>query len=89
MTRSLILAAHGEFARAARLSWGGVALFVAMLFNACALIALGAGRMRMSTVWQPRIERWAPRAIVFCADVTLAIWAMGWLIAFARAWLSR
>jgi len=89
VTRSLILAAHGDLARAARLSWGGIALFVAMLFSGSALVALGVGRMRPSTIWQPRIERWAPRAIVDCADVTLALWVMGWLIAFARAWLSR
>jgi hypothetical protein len=89
VTRAVILAAHGEFARAARLSWGGVALLLATLFSGVVLIVYGIARLRAPARWQPRIERWAMRSIFYCAHATLAVWLAGWMLAFARAWPHR
>jgi hypothetical protein len=80
MTRSLILASHGEFARSMRLAPGGLATVVASVATSLMLAALGAGMLwgRPSAV--RRLQAASRVSVLACAGLSAAIWLGGWAI---------
>ena len=89
MTRSLILAAHGEFARSMRLAPGGLAMVVATLATSVMLAALGAGMLwgRPSTV--RKLQAALCATVLACAGLSAFVWLGGWAIQVMRSLGSR
>jgi len=89
MTRSLILAAHGEFLRAWQLAPGGVAMVAAAVLSGVALGLFGA-----TMLWRkPRTtERWQRAlwvTILTCAGLATMVWLGGWAVAVNASLRSR
>jgi hypothetical protein len=85
MTRSLILAAHGEFALSWRLAPGGVAMILASIVASLMLGAFGVVLLcgRLSTV------RWFQTAlrvtVLACAGLSASVWLGGWAVEVVRS----
>lgn len=80
MTRSLILAAHGELARSMRLAPGGAAMVLASAATSLMLAALGAGMLwgRPSAIHKLQV---ASRVTALaCAGLSASVWLGGWVI---------
>jgi hypothetical protein len=84
MTRSVILAAHGEFSQAAHFSWGGVALVVGMLIVAVALLTLGAIQFRGDAEAARRASRAFRKFVLTMSASVAVVWAIGWGVAVWR-----
>jgi hypothetical protein len=89
MTRSLILAAHGEFVRSAQLAPGGAAMVLAALITTPMLGALGAamlwGRAAAVRTSQTAL-RWT---VLACAALSASVWLGGWAIQVLKSLSSR
>jgi hypothetical protein len=89
MTRSLILAAHGEFARSVRLAPGGAAMVLAAVVVSLMLGALGAAMLwgRASVI---RALQTAARVTVLAgAALSASVWLGGWAVQVVRNLSSR
>ena len=84
MTRSLILAAHGEIVRSLRLAPGGAAMVLAAVATSLVLGALGVGMLwgRPSTVC--RLHAALRATVLACAGLSATIWLGGWAVQVAR-----
>jgi hypothetical protein len=80
MTRSLILAAHGEFARSLRLAPGGAAMVLATLATSLMLAALGAGMLwgRPSAI--RKLQAALRVTVLACAGLSASVWLGGWAV---------
>lgn len=89
MTRSLILAAHGEFLRAWQLAPGGLAMVAAAVLSGVALGVFGAtmlwGKPRTTERWQRALRV----TILMCAGLATMIWLGGWAVAVNASLRSR
>lgn len=89
MTRSLILAAHGEFGRSWRLAPGGAATLLASIVAGLMLGAFGVAQF-----WgRPSIVRWFQTAlrvtVLACAGLSASVWLGGWAVEVVRILNSR
>jgi hypothetical protein len=80
MTRSLILAAHGEFARSMRLAPGGLAMVLASVATSLMLGALGAAMLWGQPSAVRRLQAASRVTVLACAGLSAAIWLGGWAI---------
>lgn len=80
MTRSLILAAHGELARSMRLAPGGVAMVLASVATSLMLAALGVGMLSGRPSSVRRLQAASHVTVLACAGLSTAIWLGGWVI---------
>lgn len=89
MTRSLILAAHGEFARSFHLAPGGAAMVPAALLTGLMLGAFGAVMLwgRPSAV--RRLREALRITVLACAGLSATIWLGGWATEVAHGLVSR
>ncbi|MGP8244642.1 MAG: DUF2752 domain-containing protein [Bryobacteraceae bacterium] len=85
MTRSVVLALHGEWWRAWRLSPGGVALVAGLVAAATALLGLGAIEW-LGKAHPRRAEIFLRRAALIYAGGAIAVWLGGWMAQLAAAW---
>ncbi len=85
VTRAVILALHGEWARAWRIAPGGPALVIGTLVSAVTVMALGIIRMRDAAPLAARAESLAPRVIYVSAALVVLVWFAGWIAAVAQA----
>ena len=85
MTRSVVLALHGEWSAAWQMAPGGVAAVLGLLLAAAVAWALAFAQWRQASRWEAAvgraISRWAP---VYGAAATV-IWLAGWASAFQAA----
>jgi len=84
MTRSVVLAVHGEFWRAWLVAPGGAIGVAAALGLAGGLAILTLLRLRGSPAAVPFRERVCRYALVG-AGLVIAVWSAGWALAFASA----
>jgi hypothetical protein len=80
MTRSLILAAHGELARSMRLAPGGAAMVLASVATSLMLAALGVGMLSGRPSSVRRLQAASHLTVLACAGLSAAIWLGGWVI---------
>jgi hypothetical protein len=89
MTRSMVLAIHGEWTSAWHVAPGGPLVVAGMLILAGALLGLGwldrAGRNGEALVLRNSILRGS----LGYAAVTCAIWMVAWAVRFSMAWPGR
>jgi hypothetical protein len=89
MTRSVVLALHGDFALAWQLSPGGVAAVLGMALLGLAAWALALTQWRRAAKWEAAVwgavRRWAP---VYGAAATV-VWLAGWVSQFEAAMRLR
>ena len=85
MTRSLILAAHGEFARSARLAVGGVAMVFAAAATSLMLGILGATMLIGRPAGVRRMQDALRIAVLASASLTAGVWIGGWAVEVARS----
>jgi hypothetical protein len=89
LSRSIVMSLHGDFARAWRMApagpaaVAGVALFAAAMLGLTFLQALGGARQASDA------RVWIRRGALAYAAALIAIWAGGWLNAFATALYAR
>lgn len=89
MTRSVVLALHGDWAAAWQMAPGGVAAVLGVLLLGCAAWALAVTQWRRSVQWEAAVwgaaRRWAP---VYGAVATV-VWLAGWVSQFHAAMRLR
>lgn len=84
MTRSLILAAHGEYARSLRLAPGGAALVPAALLTGLMLGAFGTAMSWGRPSATRRLREALRITVVACAGLSASVWLGGWAVEVAR-----
>lgn len=78
MTRSLILAAHGEFTRAASVAPGGAAMVLASALASALLALLGVTMLSGRTEAIRRTQTATRVGVLTAAAATAGIWFAGW-----------
>jgi hypothetical protein len=78
MTRSLVMALHGEIGRAWHVAPGGPVLAAGLLIVAAVLLGSGFGR----TPW----PRWVRAGGVVYLAASVLVWLGGWAAQFAQSW---
>jgi Protein of unknown function (DUF2752) len=81
ITRSIVMALHGEFGAAWHMAPGGPVLLAGVLLAAVVLL-IGAAR-------QTTLPRWIKPAGALYATAALAIWLIGWAGQFHAALAGR
>lgn len=89
MTRSLILAAHGEFSRSLRLAPGGAAMVIATAVTSLMLGLLGAAMLVGNQVGVGRIKMVLRVTVLGSASLVAAVWMGGWVFEVARSVAHR
>ena len=89
MTRSLILAAHGEFARSLRLAPGGLATVLASAATSLMLGALGAAMLWGQTSAVRKLQAALRATVLACAGVSASVWLGGWMVQVVQGLRSR
>lgn len=89
MTRSLILAAHGEFSRSLRLAPGGAAMVIATAVTSLMLGLLGAAMLVGNQVGIGRIKMVLRVTVLGSASLVAAVWMGGWVFEVARSVAHR
>ena len=77
MTRSMVMALHGELGRAWHMAPGGPVLLAGALLAAIALLISAGGRVA--------VPRWVRTGGVIYAAIAVAIWLGGWAVQFRQA----
>jgi len=85
MTRSLILAAHGEFARSVGLAAGGAAMVVAAGLTSLVLGILGVVMMMGRPAGARRAQNAARVSVLAIAAGTAGVWFGAWAVQLVRA----
>jgi hypothetical protein len=85
MTRSLILAAHGEFAHSVRLAAGGTAMVLGAGLASLALGILGVTMLRGRTAGAGRMQNVARVSVLAIAAGTAGVWLGAWAVQVVRA----
>ena len=88
ITRSVVLALHGQWSRAWHMSPGGVALIGGLVAAAVALLGLGVIEW-MGKVRTRRAENSLRVAALVYAGGAAAVWLGGWMAQLAAAWPGR
>jgi hypothetical protein len=85
MTRSVVMALHGDWAAAWGMAPGGVAAVAGILLFGCAAWALAVSQWSRNSGWEAwlvsGIRRWAP---LYGVAATL-VWLAGWVVQFHAA----
>jgi len=89
MTRSLILAAHGEFARSWRIAPGGVATILATLVASLMLGALGAAMLSRRPTVISKFQSASRVTVLACAGLSASVWLGGWAVEVVRVLRAR
>ena len=89
MTRSLILAAHGEFVRSWRLAPGGAATVPTAVMVSLLLGALGAAMLWGRASFVRTLQSALRVAVIASAALSASIWLGGWAVAVVRSLGSR
>jgi len=89
MTRSVVMALHGDWLGAWSMAPGGVAAAAGMLLFGCAAFALAFSQWRRSVRWEGSltrgIRRWAP----LYGAAAAVVWLGGWAAQFDAALRMR
>lgn len=85
LTRSMVMALHGELARAWHMAPGGPMLLAGAGLAAVTLLVWAARRKPMP----PTVTRWLRAGAMVYAAAATAIWLGGWVEQFHRALYSR
>ena len=85
MTRSLILAAHGEFARSAKVAAGGTAMVLATALAGLMLGILGVTMLSGRPARTRRVQTALRETVLASACLTAGVWFGGWAVAVARS----
>lgn len=89
MTRSLILAAHGEFVRSVRLAPGGVAMVLATIAASLMLGALGVVMLWGQPCAIRRLQAALRVTILTSAGLSAIVWLGGWAFEVMRILRSQ
>ena len=85
LTRSMVMALHGQFARAWQMAPGGPVLLAGALLAAVALLLWGVRQKQVPHA----ATRWIRAGAMVYAAAAMAIWLGGWAEQFHRALYSR
>jgi hypothetical protein len=88
VTRSIVLAIHGEWSRAWHMSPGGVAFVAGLMAAAAALLGLGAVEWLGSAPIRRAESSLRAAALVYTGGAA-AVWLGGWVVQLAAAWPGR
>jgi hypothetical protein len=86
MTRSVVLALHGEFARAWQMAPAGPVVVAGLLAAAICLLALAALRRLGETDAAAAAGRWIRRGGLAYAGAAAILWIGGWAVRLAVMW---
>ena len=89
MSRSLILSAHGEFARAWRLAPGGPAMVATAALTSLILGALGLAIVSRRPAVVSKVQHASRVAVVAGTIVSTSVWLAGWGFAVMHSLRSR
>ena len=89
MTRSVVLALHGEWTAAWQMSPGGVAAVLGMLLGIAAAWALALTQWRRANDWEAAVGRAIRRAAPVYGAAAATVWLAGWVVAFQSALRMR
>ena len=89
LTRSAVLALHGQWARAWRVAPGGPVFTAGLLGLAIALLLLAALERWGFAPLDGRLRRSIRGGGLAYAAVAVAVWIGGWAVSFAAAWPGR
>ena len=89
MTRSLILAAHGEFTRSLKLAAGGAAMVLATALTSLMLGLLGIAMLVGNRVTTARMKTNLRVTVLASAGVVATVWIGGWVYEIARSVAHR
>jgi hypothetical protein len=85
LSRSVVMSLHGEFARAWRLAPAGPVAVIGIALFAVAMLILAIMQARGESSLAASARFWIRRAALAYSAALTAVWAAGWLIAFAGA----
>jgi len=88
MTRSLILAAHGEWIRSLRVAPGGAAAVAMAILDSAVLALLGGMMLWAGSAAIEKARDVARKAVLAGVFLTGGVWFGGWSVALLRS-LSR
>lgn len=85
MTRSLILAAHGELARSVKVAAGGTAMVLETLVASLMLGILGVMMLKGQSAEARRMQTSLRVTVLALTSLTAGVWIGAWAVAVTRS----